>query len=233
MSFKLNDYNTYLTSLFDKDTAESIKTPNDGLIPLNFDFGLVPKPFVDSTVVSPLMMGERDSYNFAFDGGDEREDDDEESEAPLRKVTSLDNIPPPRRSPRTKKTPARTESQPSLANRPRTRLAHNIIEQRYRDRISDQFMALQMSVPTLRVATKKKRGTASEDGEDEDSSAAAEFAEDLTTDLEGLEPARKLNKGTILTKLIEYIKFLELKNDRMRREHDELVAKAKMLGLYP
>ena len=30
-------------------------------------------------------------------------------------------------------------------------------------------------------------------------------------DLEGLEPARKLNKGTILAKSIEYIKFLELK----------------------
>lgn len=50
-------------------------------------------------------------------------------------------------------------------------------------------------------------------------------------DLEGLEPARKLNKGTILAKSIEYIKFLELKNDRMKQEHDELILKARMLGL--
>lgn len=50
-------------------------------------------------------------------------------------------------------------------------------------------------------------------------------------DLEGLEPARKLNKGTILAKLVEYIKFLELKNERMKYEQQQLLAKAQMMGI--
>ena len=50
-------------------------------------------------------------------------------------------------------------------------------------------------------------------------------------DLEGLEPARKLNKGTILAKSIEYIKFLESKNDKLKQDNEALLEKAKMLGV--
>ena len=69
-----------------------------------------------------------------------------------------------------------------------------------------------------------------EEADQEDQEAGGEEEEEVT-DLEGLEPARKLNKGTILAKSIEYIKFLEMKNERMKQEHDELVLKARMLGL--
>ena len=68
-----------------------------------------------------------------------------------------------------------------------------------------------------------------EEADQEDQEAGEE--EEEVIDLEGLEPARKLNKGTILAKSIEYIKFLEMKNERMKQEHDELVLKARMLGL--
>lgn len=99
--------------------------------------------------------------------------------------------------------------------RPRARLAHNLIEQRYRNKINDKFTLLQNSVPTLRAAARRK--------DDSDSSALE--------DLEGLEPARKLNKGTILTKSIEYIKFLERKEARLKLEYEELAARARVMGV--
>lgn len=151
--------------------------------------------------------------------------------------------------------------------RPRIKSAHNVIEQRYRNKINDKFNALQNSVPTLRILAKKKEREkylaqqhnannsnhdSNSNNEDYDSSddemienksnmngtpnnsmsnGVLSSSMDDDIDLEGLEPARKLNKGTILAKSIEYIKFLELKNDRMKQEHDELILKARMLGL--
>lgn len=112
----------------------------------------------------------------------------------------------------------------------RVKLAHNVIEQRYRNKINDKFTALQNSVPTLRVlARKSSRGRS--DDEDDDEEELSTHDGDLAEDLEGLEPARKLNKGTILAKSVEYIKFLERKNDRMRMVHQQLVERARMLGI--
>lgn len=124
-----------------------------------------------------------------------------------------------------------------MKERPRQKSAHNVIEQRYRNKINDKFTALQDAVPTLRVAAQKKRDsvntTSPEKHEDEDYEGDVLLhSTDITDDLEGLEPARKLNKGTILAKSVEYIKFLEMKNVRMRTEHDELILKAKMLGIF-
>lgn len=122
-------------------------------------------------------------------------------------------------------------------NKPRVKSAHNIIEQRYRNKINDKFTALQMSVPTLRVATRRKKKSVTDADEDDDEESVFEFSSnpnnksEVIEDLEGLEPARKLNKGTILTKSIEYIKFLELKNSKMKQEHEELIMKAKLLGI--
>lgn len=118
----------------------------------------------------------------------------------------------------------------------RAKSAHNLIEQRYRNKINDRFTALQMLVPTLRVIAKKSHknrsgsvGSRDEDDEEEDDicTPLLEHAEDL----EGLEPARKLNKGTILAKSIEYIKFLERKNERIKMEHRELIERARMMGI--
>ncbi|GBL49640.1 hypothetical protein ACI3LY_004082 [Candidozyma auris] len=133
-----------------------------------------------------------------------------------------------------------TATTPShIANKPqpvRAKSAHNLIEQRYRNKINDRFTALQMSVPTLRVIAKKAHkhrsgsvGSREEDEEDEEDMSSPPFDHD--EDLEGLEPARKLNKGTILAKSIEYIKFLERKNERIKMEHRELVERARMMGI--
>ncbi|CAK9435332.1 uncharacterized protein LODBEIA_P57030 [Lodderomyces beijingensis] len=140
-------------------------------------------------------------------------------------------------------------SQPH-SGRPRVKSAHNVIEQRYRNKINDKFNALQESVPTLKILVLRKHQEKmrlkqqrmqliGDDVDEYDSSEGDEMVpfgdqynnmsfEDI--DLEGLEPARKLNKGTILAKSIEYIKFLEEKNSRMQQDHDELVVRAKEMG---
>ncbi|KAI3404910.2 hypothetical protein KGF56_002326 [Candida oxycetoniae] len=114
--------------------------------------------------------------------------------------------------------------------RPRVKSAHNVIEQRYRNKINDKFNALQESVPTLKVLSMKKheeRMRSEDDSDEEDE----ELSSAIDIDLEGLEPARKLNKGTILAKSIEYIKFLESKNDRMKQDQQDLLRRAKSMGI--
>lgn len=73
--------------------------------------------------------------------------------------------------------------------RPVKKTAHNMIEKRYRTNLNDKIAALRDSVPSLRVMAKGARG---EDGEKED--------------LQGLTPAHKLNKATVLAKATEYIR---------------------------
>lgn len=106
------------------------------------------------------------------------------------------------------------------------KLAHNVIEQRYRNKINDKFTALQQSVPTLRVATRRRK--VSEDEEDEYGDDDVSYQQE---NLEGLEPARKLNKGTILAKSVEYIKFLERKNAALKSEYVNLAERARVMGL--
>ncbi|CCG24174.1 hypothetical protein CORT_0E05910 [Candida orthopsilosis Co 90-125] len=151
----------------------------------------------------------------------------------------------------------------SHTGRPRVKSAHNVIEQRYRNKINNKFNALQESVPTLKVLLlrklqeKQRLRIQRQNGDLDDSNYAGGGTggdeslsdnEDLNNfegidlsilddkeiesiDLEGLEPARKLNKGTILAKSIEYIKFLESKNDKLKQDHESLLNKAKTMGI--
>ncbi|KAF2156485.1 hypothetical protein K461DRAFT_275596 [Myriangium duriaei CBS 260.36] len=77
---------------------------------------------------------------------------------------------------------------------PVKKTSHNVIEKRYRNNLNDKILELRDSVPSLRVTSKQ--------GGDEDESE----------DLEGLTPAHKLNKSTIMAKATEYIKHLEKRN---------------------
>ncbi|CAN3354765.1 hypothetical protein DICA3_C17612 [Diutina catenulata] len=263
MSFKVNDYQAFLASIYDKQGGERPgpprpkeeplspqsaitedptrfpldlpppqylynKNPPPVGFPTDFDFGLM----APSGMSPPYM-----NYNteFAAEVGAGAPIKPEEA-GPLSLPTWFKQEPPPSqiKSPLSEHTESPGFDPPSPGGRPRGKSAHNIIEQRYRNKINDKFTALQMSVPTLRVCARRRskkglrrRGSsADEDDDDDDDNGDANPDE-----LEGLEPARKLNKGTILTKSVEYIKFLEHKNERMSNERNQLIMKAKMLGI--
>ncbi|KAK9355820.1 hypothetical protein V1523DRAFT_423840 [Lipomyces doorenjongii] len=82
--------------------------------------------------------------------------------------------------------------------------AHNMIEKRYRTNLNDKIAALRDCVPALRCAV-----TGSFDDEVED--------------LDGLTPANKLNKATVLTKATEYIIHLQQRNAQLQRENKALL----------
>ncbi|KAH6674985.1 hypothetical protein B0J14DRAFT_479133 [Halenospora varia] len=88
---------------------------------------------------------------------------------------------------------------------PVKKTAHNMIEKRYRTNLNDKIAALRDSVPSLRVMSKKNsRG------------------EEIQEDLQGLTPAHKLNKATVLSKATEYIAHLEKRNKYLSKENSSL-----------
>ena len=97
---------------------------------------------------------------------------------------------------------------------PVKKTAHNMIEKRYRNNLNDKIAALRDSVPSLRVMSRVNGN-----GEEEDD----------PEDLEGLTPAHKLNKATVLSKATEYIRHLEKRNKRLQ---DEVVALKSRVDSY-
>ncbi|KAI7267490.1 hypothetical protein KC335_g7687, partial [Hortaea werneckii] len=89
---------------------------------------------------------------------------------------------------------------------PPTKTSHNVIEKRYRNNLNDKIVELRNSVPSLRAMGRTNGG---EDNED----------------LEGLTPAHKLNKATVMAKATEYIKHLEKRNKTMADEMAGLQAR--------
>ncbi|RDL42050.1 HLH, helix-loop-helix DNA-binding protein [Venustampulla echinocandica] len=94
---------------------------------------------------------------------------------------------------------------------PVKKTAHNMIEKRYRTNLNDKIAALRDSVPSLRIMTKSARGEDTADDREE---------------LQGLTPAHKLNKATVLSKATEYINHLEKRNKRLQEEN--MVQKARL-----
>lgn len=80
--------------------------------------------------------------------------------------------------------------------------SHNMIEKRYRTNINDKILALRDCVPSLRCVVNGTPRTSEE--------------------LEGLTPASKLNKATVLTKATEYILHLQKRNNMLLKELHEL-----------
>lgn len=89
---------------------------------------------------------------------------------------------------------------------PVKKTSHNVIEKRYRNNLNDKIVELRNSVPSLRAMSRAN-------------------GEDDTEDLEGLTPAHKLNKATVMAKATEYIKHLEKRNSTLADEMDLLKAR--------
>jgi hypothetical protein len=123
------------------------------------------------------------------------------------KRTSLSSqtspAPPKKRGGRKRKAEAQQETRNENGDSqdgdgpPVKKTSHNVIEKRYRNNLNDKIVELRQSVPALRAM-----GRDGEDGED----------------LEGLAPAHKLNKATIMAKATEYIKHLEKRNQKLEDE---------------
>lgn len=90
----------------------------------------------------------------------------------------------------------------------KVKASHNDIERKYRLSINDKIVQLRNLVPTIRYGFKELSNIPL-DQSDIDA-------------LDGLEPTKKLNKGTILNKTIEYIKHLELKCEQYKILNAEL-----------
>lgn len=95
------------------------------------------------------------------------------------------------------------EVNPEDGGPPIKKTSHNVIEKRYRNNLNDKIAELRDSVPSLRAMS---RPSGNDDSED----------------LEGLTPAHKLNKATVLAKATEYIKHLEKRNKSMADEMSQL-----------
>lgn len=93
---------------------------------------------------------------------------------------------------------------------PVKKTAHNMIEKRYRTNLNDKITALRDSVPSLRIISRK-------------GSRGEEFQEDL----QGLTPAHKLNKATVLSKATEYIAHLEKRNKMLMKENATLKSRVE------
>nr|OQO17443.1 hypothetical protein B0A51_16081 [Rachicladosporium sp. CCFEE 5018]OQO32535.1 hypothetical protein B0A51_00099 [Rachicladosporium sp. CCFEE 5018] len=98
------------------------------------------------------------------------------------------------------------EQQYDEDGRPIKKTSHNVIEKRYRNNLNDKIVALRNSVPALRAMSRINAGDDSED-------------------LEGLAPAHKLNKATVMAKATEYIKHLEKRNNTMQDDMNALKAR--------
>lgn len=94
------------------------------------------------------------------------------------------------------------ESKGNKVTKPKKeKTSHNMIEKRYRTNINDKILALRDCVPSLRCVV----------------SGGPRPNEDL----EGLTPASKLNKATVLTKATEYIMHLQKRNNMLMKELSE------------
>lgn len=100
--------------------------------------------------------------------------------------------------------PQRDLPLPAAKKRP-----HNIIEKRYRANLNEKIAELRDSVPSLRSTKKNKIRDGSGADSDEE-------------DLDGLTPSNKLNKASVLTKAVEYIRHLEFRTRRLEDENRSL-----------
>ncbi|ERF77211.1 hypothetical protein EPUS_05780 [Endocarpon pusillum Z07020] len=105
---------------------------------------------------------------------------------------------------------AATNDQQKPANKKRP---HNVIEKRYRANLNDKIAELRQSVPSLRISATK----------------GIKDGEDVEHDAEDPSGSTKLNKASILSKAVEYIRHLEIRNKRL--DDENVALKQRLLKL--
>lgn len=129
------------------------------------------------------------------------EDEDSSQHSAAAQIKQESESPKPAPVVKTK-----VETKNSKVTKPKKeKTSHNMIEKRYRTNINEKILALRDCVPSLRCVV--------------DGSPTAE------KELDGLTPASKLNKATVLTKATEYILHLQSKNELLIKELNEMRAK--------
>ena len=108
--------------------------------------------------------------------------------------------------------PALVEPEGRPANKKRP---HNVIEKRYRANLNSKIAELRDSVPRLRSIKRAQAG-----GEDVVSS---------DDELDGVPSSGKLNKASILSKAVEYIHQLEMRNKSLDKDNESLKTRLQTL----
>ncbi|KAF0533351.1 helix-loop-helix DNA-binding domain-containing transcription factor [Gigaspora margarita] len=90
----------------------------------------------------------------------------------------------------------------TIANKQKKKVAHNVIERRYRNNINDRINDLKNVVPALCHLKSKD--------------------DDVIEEVDGIPAATKTNKATILKKATEYIVHLKENNQKVKTENDVL-----------
>jgi len=136
----------------------------------------------------------RPSLDLRLSGDTLREQTSPNERPMLKRKLSPSDVPTPDQ---------RTEAIPAAKKRP-----HNVIEKRYRANLNEKIAELRDSVPSLRITKKKTKEVPDADSDEEE--------------LDGLVPSNKLNKASILTKAVEYIRHLEFRTKRLEEENKSL-----------
>ncbi len=113
--------------------------------------------------------------------------------------------------------------------------SHNLIEKKYRTNINSKIIELRNCVPSLRILVAKNgnhrtRNIGNEVEETDDYYEGDGYSDDEIK-LDGLKPAKKLNKATILSKASEYIGHLEKKIENYKEENESLRAIIEASGI--
>lgn len=191
-------------ALFAHPISPSSTTNGDVLPPLKTDFLTAPS---SNDLLTPRHSSaspeSRSSVDLRLSGDTLREQPTPSERPMLKRKLSPTDIPT---------TDYRIDAPtPAAKKRP-----HNIIEKRYRANLNEKIAELRDSVPSLRISKKPKGRDGSSADSDEDA-------------LDGLTPSNKLNKASILTKAVEYIRHLEFRTKRLEEENKSLKERLETL----